>query len=73
MIVYMLRKKDTDLYYKRTSGKGGTVWVPQSEASIWTHRRGPIGASNAARKRSQGELDLVIEHYQMQEVMHEPI
>ena len=76
MIVYMLRKKGTDLYYKRTCGKGGgfTNWVPQSEASIWVRRRrGPISAASWVRNRSKVEPEMVIEHYQMQEVMHEPI
>lgn len=73
MIIYMLRKHNTDLYYRRTGGKGGTSWVPQSEASIWTHKRGPIGAASWIRKHSEADLELAIEHYQITEVMHERV
>lgn len=76
MIVYMLRKDGTDLYYKRTCGKGysGSTWVPQSEASIWVHRRGPTSAASWVRTwYPDDEVVMVLEHYQMAEVMHERI
>ena len=76
MIVYMLRKDGTDLYYKRTCSKGnsGETWVHQSEASIWVHRRGPTSAASWVRQHSPDEeVVMVLEHYNMAEVMREQI
>jgi hypothetical protein len=42
MTVYMLRDKETGLYYRRTKGSySPMLWVEQKKASIWTTKNGP--------------------------------
>lgn len=62
MTVYMLRNKDTGLFYRRMKGYA-TRWVEQQKASIWTVKAGPAQAKSLMQRRRGKPLDLEIVSY----------
>jgi hypothetical protein len=50
MIFYMLWDKKTGLWYKRHHGRGGSYWVEQNEASVWTTPAGPRACLGPIRR-----------------------
>lgn len=54
MLVYMVRDRNTGLFYKRKHGRYLNPWVSQEEASIWTKKSGASACLGVINKEKRG-------------------
>lgn len=59
MTVYMIRKRGTDLWYKRGCSVYNHRWVEQSKGSIWPSHHGPASVKSTSKSADKELMERV--------------